>query len=70
VVGAFVKLFRFKAVNPDNQARAGVSTKPLDGALVELELRERSPAECAVATVSGDRPAFAELPAAAVSLSG
>jgi cytochrome P450 len=39
VVGAFVKLFRFKAVTPENRARAGVSTKPLDGALAELELR-------------------------------
>jgi cytochrome P450 len=40
VVGAFVKLFRFKAVNSENQAKAGVSTKPLDGAFVELELRK------------------------------
>ncbi|MEA2711528.1 MAG: hypothetical protein QOF78_4129 [Phycisphaerales bacterium] len=40
VVGAFVKLFRFKAVNAENPARAGVSTKPADGVLVELELRE------------------------------
>lgn len=39
VVGAFVKLFRFTAVNQQNQARAGVSTKPLDGTLVDLELR-------------------------------
>jgi cytochrome P450 len=39
VVGAFVKLFRFKAVHAENPPRAGVSTKPLDGALVELELR-------------------------------
>ena len=39
VVGAFVKLFRFQAVNQENPARAGVSTKPLDGTLVELELR-------------------------------
>ncbi len=38
-VGAFVKLFRFKAVNADNPPKAGVSTKPLDGTLVELELR-------------------------------
>jgi cytochrome P450 len=44
VVGAFVKLFRFKAINADNHAKAGVSTKPLDGALVELELRGNSPA--------------------------
>lgn len=39
VVGAFVKLFRFRAVNAENAARAGVSTKPLDGVLVELEAR-------------------------------
>jgi cytochrome P450 len=39
VVGAFVKLFRFRAVSEKNPARAGVSTKPLDGVLVELELR-------------------------------
>ena len=39
VVGAFLKLFRFKAVNADNPARAGVSTKPADGVLVDLELR-------------------------------
>jgi len=41
VVGAFVKLFRFQAIHPENAARAGVSTKPLDGVLVDLELRER-----------------------------
>jgi cytochrome P450 len=45
VVGAFVKLFRFKAVHPENPARAGVSTKPLDGTLVELERREDSASE-------------------------
>lgn len=39
VVGAFAKLFKFRSHNPDNLARAGVSTKPLDGTLVELELR-------------------------------
>jgi cytochrome P450 len=39
VVGAFVKLFKFKAEDRDNQAKAGVSTKPLDGTLIELELR-------------------------------
>jgi hypothetical protein len=39
VVGAFVKLFRFRAVKGENPARAGVSTKPLDGVLIELELR-------------------------------
>jgi cytochrome P450 len=40
VVGAFVKLFRFRAVHEENPPRAGVSTKPADGTLVELELRE------------------------------
>jgi cytochrome P450 len=42
VVGSFVKLFRAAAVNPENQARAGVSTKPADGVLVELTLRSDS----------------------------
>ena len=40
VVGACVKLFRFEAVNKENPARAGVSTKPLDGVLVDLRLRD------------------------------
>lgn len=39
VVGAMVKLFRFRAVNAENPARAGVSTKPQDGVLVDLWLR-------------------------------
>lgn len=39
VVGAFVKMFKFKAVNAANEGKAGVSTKPLDGTLVDLELR-------------------------------
>jgi cytochrome P450 len=39
VVGAFVKMFRFHAVNPACEAKAGVSTKPIDGTLVDLELR-------------------------------
>jgi len=39
VVGAFVKLFRFKAVHERTVARAGVSTKPADGVLVDLSLR-------------------------------
>jgi cytochrome P450 len=39
VVGAVVKMFQFKAVNAENLARAGVSTKPADGTLVELGLR-------------------------------
>jgi cytochrome P450 len=44
VVGAFVKMFSFRAENADNPAKAGVSTKPLDGTLVELQLRESEPA--------------------------
>jgi len=40
VVGAFVKLFRFKAVHSENHAKVGVSTKPADGVLVDLELRD------------------------------
>ena len=39
VVGAAVKLFKFKAVSKETQAKAGVSTKPADGVLVDLELR-------------------------------
>ncbi len=42
VVGAFLKLFRFKAVQPENHATAAISTKPLDNALVELELRNHT----------------------------
>lgn len=40
VVGSIVRLARFTAVNSDNPARAGVSTKPADGCLVDIELRE------------------------------
>lgn len=39
VVGAFVKMFRFRAVHAECPVKAGVSTKPADGTLVELELR-------------------------------
>ena len=39
VVGAFVKVFRFKAVNETTGASAGVTTKPDDGVLLNLELR-------------------------------
>jgi cytochrome P450 len=39
VVGAFVKLFTFTAVNDRVEARAGVSTKPADGVWVDLSLR-------------------------------
>lgn len=42
VVGACVKLFRLEAVNRENPARAGVSTKPADGVLVDLRLREEA----------------------------
>lgn len=41
VVGAIVKLFRFSPSNEKTHARAGVSTKPGDGVLVNLELREQ-----------------------------
>ena len=40
VVGACVKLFQFDAVNAENAARAGVSTKPADGVRVELRPRK------------------------------
>lgn len=39
LVGAFVKLFRCTAVHPATEARAGVSTKPADGVMVDLQLR-------------------------------
>lgn len=39
VVGAFVKLFAFSAPSEENAARAGVSTKPRDGVVVDLRLR-------------------------------
>lgn len=39
VVGAMVKLFRLRAVTSTQEATAGVSTKPKDGVLVDLELR-------------------------------
>ena len=47
MVGAFVKLFRFRAETPDNPPKAGVSTKPLDGTQVILELRCPHPAAAA-----------------------
>jgi cytochrome P450 len=43
VVGAFVKLFRCTAANATTAARAGVSTKPADGVLVDLEVRPPRP---------------------------
>ena len=39
VVGAFVKMFKFVAIDPEVQAKAGVSTKPAAGVFLELELR-------------------------------
>lgn len=39
VVGAIVKRFTFKAVNREKRVKAGVSTKPSDGVLVDLQLR-------------------------------
>jgi cytochrome P450 len=39
VVGAVVKIFKFTAVEEKTKAKAGVSTKPADGVLVDLELR-------------------------------
>lgn len=39
VVGAVIKIFKFKAVNPQKQVKAGVSTKPGDGVVVDLQLR-------------------------------
>lgn len=39
VVGAFVKMFRFSALRADYEVKAGVSTKPADGTMLELELR-------------------------------
>jgi cytochrome P450 len=40
VVGAVVKIFKFTAVNKKTTVKAGVSTKPGDGVLVDLELRD------------------------------
>ncbi len=39
VVGALVKIFKFTAVNAKTGPSAGVSTKPADGVLVDLEVR-------------------------------
>jgi cytochrome P450 len=41
VVGALVKLFTFTSPTTDYQANAGVSTKPRDGTVVDLVLREQ-----------------------------
>ena len=42
VVGVFVKLFQFEAKCVENPVKAGVSTKPADGTLVQMELRKPS----------------------------
>jgi cytochrome P450 len=60
VVGAIVKLFRFRAVNPENPVKAGVSTKPLDGVFVEMELRKHT-AEANPAADGGGAAGFGEL---------
>ena len=39
VVGGVIKLFELTALEADNPARAGVSTKPADGVRVDLRLR-------------------------------
>ena len=41
VVGAIVKVFKFSSVTKKTNVMAGVSTKPDDGVLVNLELREQ-----------------------------
>jgi cytochrome P450 len=43
VVGAIVKVFRFRAAGDETRVKAGVSTKPADGVLVDLELRAPEP---------------------------
>ena len=40
VIGAFIKVFRFKAATKVTGARAGVTTKPDDSVLLDLELRQ------------------------------
>ncbi|TVQ51176.1 MAG: cytochrome P450 [Phycisphaerales bacterium] len=63
VVGACIKLLRVEAASPQTEARAGVSTKPHDGVLVDLYLRPRpaqpSPARSTAeqGEKSADRPA-------------
>lgn len=42
LIGVFVKLFKFRAVHATCAVKAGVSTKPADGTLIELELRKPS----------------------------
>jgi hypothetical protein len=70
VVGAFVKLFRFQAVHPENPAKAGVSTKPLDGTLVELELRTHLAAEPSAVSNPGPPSGLAEFKGRSVASDG
>ena len=42
VVGTCVKLFHFEAVSHEDRAKAGVSTKPLGGVLVDLRPRRQT----------------------------
>ena len=46
VVGAFVKMFRFTAVHAETAVKAGVSTKPADHVLLNLQLRVPAPLVC------------------------
>jgi cytochrome P450 len=67
VVGAFVKLFQFKAINRDCNANVGVSTKPADGVLVELRMREHVPPQSAGTlapniAIAEDTPINARIP--------
>ncbi|MEM9253265.1 MAG: cytochrome P450 [Planctomycetota bacterium] len=54
VVAAFVRLFRFSAVDEDNPVEAGVSTRPKDGTLAELRLRETVPERIDAVNVATD----------------
>jgi cytochrome P450 len=69
-VGAFVKLFRFQAVHPENEARAGVSTKPGDGALVELDLRKDVLAELRATADRRPQSGVAETPSPSAAPGG
>lgn len=55
VVGASVKLFHLDAIRPENPARAGVSTKPLDGVLVNVRLRDPAATTTTVAAARSAR---------------
>jgi cytochrome P450 len=45
VVGAFVKLFKFRAIQDGCDAKVGVSTKPADGVMLEMSVRGYAPGE-------------------------